>query len=294
MHRTKSVIGFIINPHSGVERNKALQDAVLKLFPSSKYIITFHETAYEGHATLIAKELAKANYVIVVAVGGDGTVNEIAKSLVHTQTALAIIPKGSGNGLARACKIPLQSMLALQVIKKGYMRTIDVGIANNNIFVSNAGVGFDATITQVIKNETARGLKMYVRKTVFNFFSYKPQIYTVIIDGEEYTEKAFMISVANGNEFGNGFIIAPTATLNDAELDVMIIKPLNIFTAVQVAVRAWRGNLHTFHKVKYIAGKKISIQNKTLLQFQVDGELKTCDGKLEIVVIPAALHVIVP
>jgi diacylglycerol kinase (ATP) len=294
MPKTKTTIGFIINPHSGVERNKQLQGMIEKTFSLQEFIYTFHETQHEGHATEIAKTLALANYTIVVAVGGDGTVNEVAKGIVHTQTALGIIPKGSGNGLARACGIPLQTLAAIKVLHKGYMRTIDVGMANNNIFVSNAGVGFDATITQVIKNETARGLKMYVRKTVFNFFSYKPQVYKVNINGEQHAEKAFMISVANGNEFGNGFIIAPTATLNDAELDVMIIKPLTIFTAVQVAVRAWRGNLHTFHKVKYQAGTHIIIENENLKHFQVDGELKTCDKKLEVQVLAAALNVIVP
>lgn len=256
MQLTKTSIGFIINAQSGTQQATTLVDAIEKIFLPQQFITTVCYTNYAGHGTELAKAMVEAKYSIVVAVGGDGTVNEIAKALVHTQTALGIIPKGSGNGLARACGIPLQMDAALQTIHKGYLRTIDTGMANEHLFLSNAGVGFDALITKVIKNETARGLRMYVRKTVYNFFSYKPQIYTITVNNKTYNEKAFMVSVANGNEFGNGFKIAPTATLNDGELDVMIIKPLNIFTAIQVSARALRGNLHTYHKVKYITGTK--------------------------------------
>ncbi len=290
----KSTIGFIINPNSGVERNIHLQDAVAKLFSTDSFVITMHESEYAGHATEIALELTKKNYSIVVAVGGDGTVNEVAKALVNTQTALGIVPKGSGNGLARACGIPLQMQKALDVIHRGYVHNIDVGMANESFFVSNAGVGFDAAITLEIKNEKKRGLKMYIRKTFSTFKTYKAKSYKICINGKERETKAFMISVANGNEFGNGFKIAPTATLNDGELDVMIIKPLNVFAAMQVAWRAWRGNLHQFQKVEYEAASEVLIENEELKHFQVDGELKYCDKKLCISIRPNALHVVVP
>jgi diacylglycerol kinase (ATP) len=290
----KRTIAFIINPKSGTDRIKSLKDLIEELFVEKYFEVKIIYTEYAGHAKIIAKELATKNFETVVAVGGDGTVNEVATGLIGTETALGIVPKGSGNGLARACHISLKSKEALETIAKGYIKNIDVGIANNEYFLSNAGVGFDAHVTERCLNENARGIIMYIKKSVSSFINYKASKYKINIDGQEINQRAIMISVANGNEFGYGFKIAPTASLVDGMLDCIIIKPLNIFTAGRVSFYAWWGNLHKYSKVKHVKGLSVSIKSDTLNCHQIDGDFRKNNGELKIEILPKALNIIVP
>jgi diacylglycerol kinase (ATP) len=287
-------IAFIINPRSGTDRNKTLQESIHQVFAKDKFEIHICYTEYAGHATILAAECAAQQFETVVAVGGDGTVNEVARGIINTGTSLGIVPKGSGNGLARTCNIPLDSLQALRVIAKGYLKNIDVGMANNELFLSNAGTGFDSYVAMQCKQKNARGLWMYVRTSFAAFTNYKSKYYTVEIDGKEFNQKAIMVSIANGHEFGYGFKIAPTASNFDGKLDVMIIKPLNIFTASKVSFFAWRGNLHKYSKVIHIAGKNIKVGSKQMQDFQIDGDAKPTDNQLQINILPKALNVVVP
>jgi diacylglycerol kinase (ATP) len=290
----KRTIAFIINPTSGTDRVKSLQDLITTIFDTANFDVQILFTTYAGHAKIIASELAAKNIATVVAVGGDGTVNEVATGLIHTGTALGIVPKGSGNGLARACHIPLDAAAAMQIIKKGYLKNIDIGMANGELFLSNAGVGFDAHVIQQCMLETKRGVMMYIKKSVSSFINYTPLKYEINIDGLSINKKAIMISVANGNEFGYGFKIAPTASLVDGKLDVMIIKPLNIFTASKVSFLAWRGHLNKYSKVQHVIGKNILIKSDALNCHQIDGDYRANNGALEINIIADALNIIVP
>jgi diacylglycerol kinase (ATP) len=290
----KRTIAFIINPQSGTDRIKSLKDLIAELFDKKIFDIEIIYTEYAGHAKIISKEMAAKNFETVVAVGGDGTVNEVASGLIGTETALGIVPKGSGNGLARACNISLKSRDALETIAKGYIKNIDAGIANGEYFLSNAGVGFDAHVTQRCLDENTRGIIMYIKKSVSSFYNYKASKYEINIDGENISKRAIMISIANGNEFGYGFKIAPTASLVDGVLDVMIIKPLNFFTAGRVSFYAWWGNLHKYSKVKHIRGRSIFIKSDELNCHQIDGDFRTNKGELKIEILPKALNVIVP
>jgi diacylglycerol kinase (ATP) len=287
-------IAFIINPKSGTDRNKSLQDSIASIFTAQKFEPHFYYTEYAGHATTIAAQCATQQFETVVAVGGDGTVNEVARGIINTGTALGIVPKGSGNGLARTCNIPLQADKALQLIAKGYVKNIDIGFANGELFLSNAGTGFDSYVAMQCKQKNARGLMMYIRTSVAAFTTYKSKSYSIEIDGVEKNHKAIMVSVANGNEFGYGFKIAPTASNFDGKLDVMIIKPLNFFTAGKVSFHAWWGNLNKYSKVTHVVGKKIIIRSKQMLDFQIDGDARLAEHVLEIDIQPKALNVIVP
>jgi diacylglycerol kinase (ATP) len=291
---TQRRIGFIINPKSGTDRVKALQQIIDAAFKDTGCIVDIHYTEYAGHAKSIAAELAQQQYETVVAVGGDGTVNEVASGLHNTKTNLGIVPKGSGNGLARACNIPLNVHAAIEIIKKGYAKTIDSGTINNELFVSNTGVGFDAYVTQLCMNENKRGLLMYIKNSVVGFTKYKPLKYVITIDGKVYKEKAIMVSVANGNEFGYGFKIAPTASHVDGKLDIMIIKPLNFLTAGAVSFFAWRGNLHKYSKVMHLLGREINIACEDMNCHQIDGDYRNNAGELNIKIAAKSLQVIVP
>jgi diacylglycerol kinase (ATP) len=290
----KRKIAFIVNPKSGTDRNKQLQHEIEKLFSSDVFDVKILFTEFAGHATGLSASCAAEKFETVVAVGGDGTVNEVAKGLLNSGTNLGIVPKGSGNGLARTCGIPLQTIDALKVILHGYNKLIDVGYANDELFLSNAGTGFDSYVAMACHQKNARGLLMYIRTSVAAFTTYKSLNYDITIDGEEYNKKAIMVSVANGNEFGYGFKIAPTASNYDGKLDVMIIKPLNFFTAGKVSFHAWWGNLNKYSKVKHIVGKEIQIKSKQLTHYQIDGDARAAEGEVNIKILPKALQVIVP
>jgi diacylglycerol kinase (ATP) len=290
----KRTIAFIINPKSGTDRVKALEVLIASVFDKKTFDVQIVFTEYAGHAKILSKHLASKNIETVVAVGGDGTVNEVATGLLNTGTALGIVPKGSGNGLARACLIPLNAPAALSVIKKGYLKNIDAGLANDELFLSNAGVGFDAHVIHQCMAENNRGIIMYFKKSVSSFINYKPLKYDIEIDNVQIHKKAIMISVANGNEFGYGFKIAPTASLVDGKLDVMIIQPLNFFTASKVSFMAWKGNINKHSKVQHVVGKTIVIKNDALHCHQIDGDYRLNNGQVKIEIIPNALNVIVP
>jgi diacylglycerol kinase (ATP) len=287
-------IAFIINPKSGTDRNKIVEHHIHKYFEPTKFECHIYQTQHAGHATEIAAQCAKEHFETVVAIGGDGTVNEVARGIINTGTSLGIVPKGSGNGLARTCNIPLQAEKALQLIAKGYLKNIDVGFANGELFLSNAGTGFDSYVAMQCKQKNTRGLMMYIRTSVIAFTTYKSKTYNITIDGKEKNYKAIMVSIANGNEFGYGFKIAPTASNFDGKLDVMIIKPLNIFTAGKVSFHAWWGNLHKYSKVTHITGRKIIIRSKQMMDYQIDGDAKIVEQQLEIEILTKALNVIVP
>jgi diacylglycerol kinase (ATP) len=287
-------IAFIINPKSGTDRVKALQQAIQQHLPEPLYKVSYIETQYAGHAKLIARELSTQPIDIVVAVGGDGTVNEVASGLINTNMPMGIVPKGSGNGLARACNIPLLAPQALQVIAKGYIKCIDTGLANNELFVSNAGVGFDAEVAKQCMQLNSRGLLMYIQQSIKTFASYKPLTYTITTHTNTQQVSATMISVANGNEFGYGFKIAPTASLIDGKLDAMIIKPLNLISASTVSFNAWRGNLHKHSKVQHIMLNTINIKCPQLTCHQIDGDYRANNGELDISIQPQSLNIIVP
>jgi YegS/Rv2252/BmrU family lipid kinase len=291
----KRKIAFIINPKSGTDRNKTLQTEIDKCFAVDKFEIQIFYTEFAGHASGLSAKCAEEKFETVVAVGGDGTVNEVARGLLNTGTSLGIVPKGSGNGLARTCGIPLQVPAALEVIKNGYSKLIDAGTANDELFLSNAGTGFDSYVAMQCHQKNSRGLLMYIRTSVAAFTTYKGKTYTITIDGKEINDKAIMVSIANGNEFGYGFKIAPTASNFDGKLDIIIIKPLNFFTAGKVSFHAWWGNLHKYSKVKHLMGREIKISTKEMQHYQLDGDARNADSnELNIKILPKALQVLVP
>jgi diacylglycerol kinase (ATP) len=295
MHNTiRRKIGFIVNPKSGTDRIKAIETNIEKIFDKEIFECTIHCTEFVGHATGLAEDLVKQGYEIAVAVGGDGTANEVAQGLLNSGTALALLPKGSGNGLARACRIPLQMEAALKVIEKGYVTTMDIGTINDQLFLSNTGTGLDSHVALACKNSNQRGLLMYIKNTVKAFQSYKPKTYEIEIDGVLHKRKAIMISIANGNEFGYSFKVAPTAKFNDGLLDIMIVRPLNIFTAGRVSFHAWWGNLHKYSKVDHIRAKSIKIISSQMDSYQIDGDGYMADGPLQIEIQHKVLNIIVP
>ena len=222
----KKRIVFIVNPISGAQQKEVVLAQIVRAIDTTKYDYEIIKTAYAGHATQIAERAVSDGVDIVCAVGGDGTVNETAKALLHTNTALAIIPCGSGNGLARHLHIPIDPIRAAELIDEGRVQDIDYGMVDGKPFFCVCGVGFDAYISMKFADAGKRGAISYV-ENVLKSLKYSPREYELEIhNGGEVRKvayKAFLISCANASQYGNNAYIAPQASVRDGVMDVTVI-----------------------------------------------------------------------
>lgn len=287
-------IVFVINPHSGVDRQKAILHAINTSLDHKQYSFEVAHTRHAGHGTELARNAAEKGAFAVVAVGGDGSVNDVARGLQGTDTALAILPKGSGNGMARAMGIPLRVAAALEVLNSGRIIQMDIGRANEQMFISNAGAGFDALISEAFSGSTRRGFAVYSWLVTKHLWAYKEHDWEINIDGTLLRERAFMINVANGQQFGYNFKIAPNASYTDGWLDVTIIKPFPRIMGSSLLIRGMSSSIHKSPYVKTFRAKQVTIAHPDLKLMQTDGDAHICNGKIEFSIKPGALKVIVP
>jgi YegS/Rv2252/BmrU family lipid kinase len=229
-----------------------------------------------------------------VAVGGDGSVNDIVKGLIGTDTTLGIIPKGSGNGLARTLDIPLQEREAIALINKGKTISIDIGYANEHPFISNAGVAFDALISEKFAKSLRRGLTVYSWLVTKHMWMYKEWEWEITIDGKRLKEKAWIINVANGRQFGYNFKIAPGASWTDGLLDVVIIRKFPKILGGIMALRLLKGSIIQSPYVKHYHAKEVIISHPKLKVIQVDGDPQPSLNNVLFKVMPGAQKVLVP
>lgn len=286
---------FIINRKAGTDREKRLEGAIRQYLPESQFEVSISWLAYLGHGADLAREAVQNGVHTVVAVGGDGSINEIAQGLVGSNTAMAILPLGSGNGLARALKIPLDINKALQLIVRNKQRPIDVGYANEHLFLSNAGVGFDALIAEQFRHNTKRGLSGYAKLVLRSFSSYDPAAYDIDIDGKTIQTKAFLLTVANGNQFGYEFKLAPKASVFDGQLDLCVMPPVGVLSLVPVSIFSLLGNIDKTRYLQHFTGKDITIRSQQLEYLQVDGDAVPLSekGTVRIRIQPKAINLIV-
>ena len=289
---TKTNILFIINPISGGKKKLDLPALVAQHLDKEKYNATCVFTGYVGHATAMANADAVKDYDIVVAVGGDGTINEVASQLVHSDKILGVIPFGSGNGLARFLNIPLKPKKAIELINKGKFQTIDTAELNGKKFFNIAGMGFDAHLSAVFAGNDKRGLTSYVELGFKEIANYKAQHYGIEIDGKKYDKDAFAISIANSAQYGNNVYISPKSSLTDGYLDVCIIHPISLVKLPLLAFQMITANTHKSSLVKIIRGKHIIIDRVCSGAVHLDGEPSILDTALEIKVIPSSLKII--
>ncbi len=285
---------FIVNPRAGVEREKEIMRAIEANIDHSRYAYEIQHTEYARHGTELARKAAENGAFAVVAVGGDGSVNDVAQGLLGTNTVLAIIPKGSGNGMARTMKIPLDVNEAMKVINNGFVVNMDVAFANDRPFISNAGVAFDALISKKFAKSLRRGLAVYSYLVTKYMWLYKPWSFDITIDGKAIKEKVFMINVANGQQFGYNFKIAPKADYTDGVLDLVIIRSFPKILGGLIALRAMNGTINGSPYVTHLTGKEITISHPDLKLMQTDGDAHACENHIKFTVKPGAQKVIVP
>jgi diacylglycerol kinase (ATP) len=291
---SKKHLAFIINPKSGVDRIKAIQHTIETRLDKDQYSYEIIHTQYAKHGTELAKQAAAKGAYAVVAVGGDGSVNDIVAGLIGTETALAIIPKGSGNGMARTMGIPLKEGEAIDVINKGNTLHIDIGFANGHPFISNAGVAFDALISKKFAKSTRRGLAIYSWLVTKHMWTYNEWKWDITIDGEKIKERAFIISVANGKQFGYNFKIAPDADWTDGLFDVIIIRRFPKVLGGMLVLRAMRGTILKSPYVKHYLGREVTLSHPELKLMQTDGDAHPCVNEINFTLKQRAQKVIVP
>lgn len=285
-------VAFIINPISGAKDKSKLPELINTTAQAKGVLADIFYTERPNHAAELASELVANGYTRVVAVGGDGTINEVARELVNKEAELAIIPQGSGNGLARHLAIPLVPQKAVEVALTHASQPIDTATINGAPFFCTAGVGFDALIGNRFAESESRGFRTYATIATKEFLSYKPQKYTITVDGVKYSRKAFLITVANASQYGNNAYIAPQADLQDGILDVVVITRLPLIVGPLFAARMFLKKIETSQYVEIIKGKQITIERDKEDYIHFDGEPGKMGKKLEITVLPSSLKVV--
>ena len=288
----KRKIVFVINPISGTQGKKAILKCVEERMDRSVFEYRIVETLYAGHATEIAAEAVKEGVHVVVAIGGDGTINEVARSLVHTDTALGIIPCGSGNGLARHLRIPMDYKAAIDILNKGYQVCIDYGKINEIPFFCTCGVGFDAFVSLKFADSGKRGLLTYLENTLHESLTYQPETYE--IENEEGTVKykAWLIACGNASQYGNDAYIAPQASLTDGLMDVTIMEPFTVLDVPSLSFQLFNKTIDQNSRVKTMRAKKIKIHRAHDGVMHFDGDPLMAGKELEVEIIPNGLYVI--
>lgn len=256
---------FVINPVSGTKGKSHIPDIVARYFAPEEYEIIY--TKYAGHATKIAQEAVSSNLYAVVAVGGDGTVSEVASGLVGSTTALGIIPMGSGNGLARHLKISLSVDTAIKNITTLKKSNIDVCYVNDHLFLCTSGIGFEADVAHEFANMSSRGLNNYIKAVWKCIQAYKP----IEVSFDSTTKTCFTLSIANAGQYGNDAHIAPLADIQDGKMDVCIIRPFPIWYTPIIIIRLFSKNIYKSRYYQSFKTDKISIRS-TADKVHHDGE----------------------
>ncbi len=289
-------IAFIINPIAGTVNKKKLPKLISQTLDKSQWLENIVFTEYAGHATELAHQFAQMGFDAVIAVGGDGTVNEVARGLRDTQTALGILPMGSGNGFARHLNIPMRVNKAIEMLNHSEAIAVDYGLANDRLFVTTCGTGFDAMIAEQFAAAGKRGLKTYLQKIVEDLVSYKPQHYHIVSGGEgklDISTTAFLITFANANQWGNDAYIAPHASIQDGKMDICIMSGKAIFAAPSLALGLFTKMIDKSLFMDGAQAKEITLYREEKAPFHIDGDPVEMEKDIHIRIVEDGLRVLV-
>jgi YegS/Rv2252/BmrU family lipid kinase len=294
MSQQRRRIVFIINPVSGTQDKDAVIRQIGEEMDKNHIDWGIRHTEHIGHAAEIAAEAAKEGVDIVVAVGGDGTVNEVGRSLKETNTALGILPLGSGNGLARHLQIPMDTRKALEVINEGLVKPVDYGKINGTPFFCTCGVGFDAFISLKFAEAGKRGMLTYLEKTLQESLNYQPETYELETEGGKVKHKAFLIACGNASQYGNNAYIAPKATMTDGLLDVTILEPFTVLDIPSLAFQLFNKTIDYNSHIKTFRCKSLHIRRAESGIAHFDGDPMITDADIYIEIINKKLNIVVP
>ena len=288
----KQKIRFIINPISGVGKKGDLPEQIEKYLDHSKFNYDIVFTEYRKHAKKLAYEASMNGVDIVCAVGGDGSVHEVGTSLIGTQTKLAILPCGSGNGLARHMGIPVNIPKAIECINKEASIRMDTVLVNDKPFLGIGGYGFDAIVAKKFDSYHKRGFWSYVKLVLREFMRYNPINISVDLNGEIKTMPVVLCTIANASEFGNGFVVSPTSDVTDGKIELCILKPFSMWFAPSVIYRFFRRTSHKSKFAEVIPFQKARIKLSQKIA-HYDGEPFDVRDELNIQVVPSSLNILI-
>lgn len=284
---------FVINLISGTSDKAAIPGLIDQYLDKTKFEYEIAITQYAGHASEIASKAKDDGVDVVVAVGGDGTVNEVARAIVHSNTALGIIPCGSGNGLARHLLLPLNVRKAIDVINRSEVRQLDYGIINGYHFFCTCGMGFDAFVSMKFAEAGKRGPITYVENVLREGLKYKPETYTIEDENSTLQYKAFLISCANASQYGNNAYIAPQASMSDGLMDVIIMEPFDVFEATQISIEMFSKTLDKNLKIKTFRTRHLHIHRDKPGVIHYDGDPVMTGADIDIELKPKGINIIV-
>ena len=299
MPQKKKII-FIANPIAGTSGKNFIFKLIEDYLDKKCYDYEVLMTEHVGHATELAQQATESGVDVVCAIGGDGTVNEVATGLIHSQTALAIIPSGSGNGLARHLRIPTDPLSAIKIINRGNTQPMDFGTVNKRPFFCTCGVGFDAFISQRFAERGKRGPVAYIENVLNSSLNYHPETYDIDIinnkGGEEihHIYKAFLVSCANASQYGNNAYIAPSASVRDGLMDVTIIEPFLPIEAPQMAIQLFNGTIDQNSRIKTFQCQKATIRRSRPGVVHFDGDPMQTEKDVEVEIIHNGLMCVSP
>ena len=292
---------YFINPVSGRRRKRTLPEIISEKTNEKGIPFEILLTNADGYYPGLIEKIKEEEVTDVVICGGDGTVSQVASLLLDTEVNMGIIPLGSGNGLALASKIPANIHKALEIIFTGTPAFVDAFFINEKFSCMLCGVGFDAQVAHDFAKHKRRGLVTYIEESLKNFIKAVPYQFDITIKGKTFSETAFFISIANGNQFGNNFTIAPMASLHDGLLDIVVVKKMSKAKLVWAILKQIkRGEVQSheeiFHKneILYFQADKLIIHNHQMAPLHIDGEPEETSKKLEIEILPMAFKLIMP
>ncbi len=287
---------LIVNPRSGTSSDKgpAIKHAIEAMLAAGISVETVY-TERPGHATELASHAAADGVDIVVAVGGDGTVNETARGVCNTSSTLGILPMGSGNGLARHLAIPMNPDKAIKILTAGKTVDCDYCTVNDRPFFCTFGMGYDAAVADRFASRPgSRGFINYLRSAVEELISYKSEEYTITYNGETLREKAFLVACCNASQYGNNAYIAPAASVSDGLMDVTIFHPGNMFRQMRNGIDLMLGSIHQGSRIRTLRASEIIIDRLNPGPAHLDGDPIRLGTHLVVRCHPHALRVLYP
>lgn len=285
---------LIINPISGTSRKEGLEERVSLHLADYGIKVESERTRGSGDATRMALEAIGKGYDMILAAGGDGTINETANALCNTGATFGIIPCGSGNGLARHLNIPVDIRASLDVIAQGRTEECDYGSVNGNNFFCTFGMGFDAAVSHKFAESKRRGKLTYISNTFKEYISYRPEEYVITANGKVLTERAFVVAVCNASQYGNNAYIAPHASITDGLLDVTIVHYGNLLSTALVGLDLMSGSIERNMLIHTFRAAQLSITRKHPGAVHLDGEPLAMGTELNVVCHPSSLKIFTP
>ena len=287
-------MAFIVNPKAGTNLQRHIRESVDKHLNHRRFEYGFKFTERAGHARELALEAISEGYNIVTAVGGDGSINEVASALVDTDATLGIIPAGSGNGLAMHLGYGREVDEAVQKLNLATERTIDIGLLNGRPFVNLAGIGFDGLVSNLMKGSNWRGFIPYFFKSIEAGLTYTPKMCRIELDDRVLTEKCFVITIANGPMYGYNVQIAPGAQMDDGLFEVVILKDAPRWKYFAAMPATLKGKIYDEEFVEHFTSSRVRISAEGKNHVHLDGEGLITDAVLNFEIKPKCLKILVP